>query len=63
MRPSPPITSPTLRAILKPVAETSKRAPTGNDAKRGDDEPSSDDIGEGAEDNTGLKRGPFDDDD
>lgn len=47
---------PSLRAIRKEAAETSMRAPMGRDEKRGEEEPSKVEIGEGSVARTGRKR-------
>jgi hypothetical protein len=47
---------PSFRAVWKEAAETSIRAPIGRDAKRGEEEPSSVDTGEGEDARTDRKR-------
>ena len=47
---------PSLRAIRKEAAETSMRAPMGRDEKRGEEAPSSVEMGEGSFAMTGRKR-------
>jgi hypothetical protein len=47
---------PSLRAVWKEAAETSIRAPIGRDAKRGEEEPSNVDTGEGSGARTDRKR-------